>query len=126
MRGKAITLLLSIILGNQAKGKCENSWKAYGCMRLADSRHCIIIQNCIAFMQEKGEQYALTIVALEEKLLPLVEREQALERENGQLREQLADQTDKGGVGNCEPGVAGWLSLDIAPPIVHYGNLYMC
>ncbi len=45
-------------------------------------------------------------MALEEKLLPLVEREQALERENGQLREQLADQTDKGGVGNCEPGVA--------------------
>ena len=46
---------------------------------------CIVITGCSP--QEQSHQYALTIAALEEKLLALVQKHQLLQKENEKLKE---------------------------------------
>ena len=57
-------------------------------------------------MQEQSEQYAATIVALEEKLLELMDKWKSLQNENTELAEKLTVETTA-----CQTEVKGMSML---------------
>lgn len=57
-------------------------------------------------MQEQSEQYAATIVALEEKLLELMDKSKSLQNENMELADKLTVETT-----TCQNKVKGMSNL---------------